>query len=245
MSANTVTIPQLCSLLGIDINEVSRLAKRGIIHSTDGGVLFDLVLSIRGYADYLKAAPKDLELDENQLARVTVTIPTLQIVCGIGDNAVHKAAKRYEEKGATVKKSRGQYLLLTFLQQYIAEKKHGLEVVTDTDNELDPAFQRARVDKERADKLALENAKKRGELRDSEAFYMINAQIAQQTIAMLESLASRVSSKLAAKLDVNPELVRNAIQSEIDAGRREILEAGFAKYAEGFDDLDEPVSNSI
>jgi phage terminase Nu1 subunit (DNA packaging protein) len=153
-------------------------------------------------------------------------------------STIQKAATRMAENP---KQKKGVYFFWEFTRQFFAEKDLGNGI---TDSDLDPARERARVDKERADQLEIKNANSRAELRDAEAFYMVNAQVAQRTIAMLNAMPNRIATNLAAQFGIEPELIRNALQKEIDAARSEIIESGFSKYEAGIDDLDEPLGDS-
>lgn len=174
------------------------------------------------------------EITLEELQTKFVKVQVIEELCGIKDSAVRKAAGRFTTE---TKAGRGRYMLADFIKAYIEEIKQGQGI---TEGELDGPKERARVDKERADQLALKNAERRGELRDLEGFLMINAQIAQITNTHLSAIPARIANQIAAETGANPEEIRRLLQKEIDEARQDLSQA-FQKYAEGVEDLDEPL----
>ena len=63
-------------------------------------------------------------------------------------------------------------------------------------NDLDPTYERARLSKEQADKLALENAVSRGELAPLEFFESTVTRYTRQVAAMLDAVPNRLRQML-------------------------------------------------
>lgn len=171
------------------------------------------------------------ELTDQELKTAYIRQPLLQELVGIGERGIQKAATRMD---TNPKHGRGRYMLYDFVRQYIAELQGGGGLK----GEIDAGYESARVDRERADKLALDNAERRGEVRDFESLVMVNAQVAQIVIGHLNALPGRVAGRLAAETGADPETVRKLVQAEVDAVRTAAAD-GFERWAGGVDDLEE------
>ncbi len=124
--------------------------------------------------------------------------------------------QQLKKEGHIVDRGRGKYFIshvrdyICYLQRLVQKRK--LDQAPKP-GDLDPAQEKARADKERADKLAMENARERGELvRASEVDAMI-AEVDGIIRTNFLALPSRLASELAGMDD--PRAVQVRLDEEI------------------------------
>lgn len=105
---------------------------------------------------------------------------------------------------------------------WMIERQIGKRLGSDGHDKLDAAYEKARKDKEAADKLALENRVRRGELLEAAEVLARYGQLVHAARTKLRS----IGSKLAKRVEGLPALkIRAEIDREIDEALTELSES--------------------
>lgn len=157
-----------------------------------------------------------MHIDHNQKS---LSLDEFSQLANLDPRRVQQLAK----EGVINKKCQGEYELaeitsyIRYLQKLVQKRKIEPEQ-EEGENHLNPEQEKARADKERADKLALENHVRRGELLEAEEIENLWADIALAIKSKLLGLSSKIASYI-------PNVtLRNQIKAKIDKEVRQILQ---------------------